>query len=256
MKHLLPVLCACVVVLCMTVSVASKRQYHHKNKISHLVKKRSISQAALRKKFHIPISSFVEDVSESTAFRDREKKLKLLASHQGELYHSTAVANKRKYVTGKQNHDKSDDDDDSENDKAFPTTGSKKHDILKDNTDDDKSGKHDDTEDEVDEQSENDAEGEEESGSGENEDDSSKIDDQTDNGNDDRGDENADKDEDNNDENGNQRSGKLTCRKKCTIPLTFHKCAFPRCSMKMGSIKDLCFYLCKHQKEKCEDVCE
>jgi len=51
-------------------------------------------------------------------------------------------------------------------------------------------------------------------------------------------------------------ASKKQCRKRCKTPLTFHQCAFPRCSQKLGTIKDLCFFLCKHQKTKCERVCD
>ncbi|XP_065656300.1 uncharacterized protein LOC100210127 isoform X1 [Hydra vulgaris] len=52
-----------------------------------------------------------------------------------------------------------------------------------------------------------------------------------------------------------KRRGSMKCEKKCSVPLEYHECAHPRCDFKIGTIKDLCFFLCKHQKERCEDVC-
>lgn len=276
----LPVIYMCVIaVLYLSTSVtcrSAKHQLLHKQSSHniHSLKRRSTTsmteqQQQHLKKFHIPISSFVDDVSEATAFRDREKKLKAIASNQGELLHSNdAFMKKRKYVSypveaSKQN----DDDDNSEeindssddvdsNEDTTTVSGSKKQDILKDNNG--KSDKTNDMEDEVDDRSENDADEDESSGSGDNKDENMTNDDNTNKNNDNNDeDENTDSDESDDDtKSGSQRSGEQKCHRKCSIPLTFHKCAFPRCSKKMGTIKDLCFYLCKHQKEKCEDVCE
>ena len=55
---------------------------------------------------------------------------------------------------------------------------------------------------------------------------------------------------------GETRGDKLRCRRKCAVPMTYHECAHPRCSQKVGAIKDLCYFLCKHQKERCEDICD
>ena len=52
-----------------------------------------------------------------------------------------------------------------------------------------------------------------------------------------------------------KRRGSMKCERKCSVPLEYHECAHPRCDFKIGTIKDLCFFLCKHQKERCEDVC-
>ena len=49
---------------------------------------------------------------------------------------------------------------------------------------------------------------------------------------------------------------KISCRTECTPPMDYETCAVPRCDYKLGSIKDLCQYLCRHQKEHCEEVCE
>jgi cobalamin biosynthesis protein CobT len=49
---------------------------------------------------------------------------------------------------------------------------------------------------------------------------------------------------------------KISCRTECTPPMDYETCAVPRCDYKLGSIKDLCQYLCHHQKERCEEVCE
>lgn len=46
------------------------------------------------------------------------------------------------------------------------------------------------------------------------------------------------------------------CRKECHLPMSYEACAVPRCDLKMGTIKDLCFWLCRNQKEVCEQKCE
>lgn len=243
--------CACVLIYLASLTYG-KKQDHHNNKLHyHAISRRSIVKQQ-QKKFDIPISSFVDDVSDSTAFRDREKKLKAIA--QGELYaehaSSDVQASKRKdikYPTREEQQEDNDASDDSNDvvDETKTTTGSKKHDILKEKSD--TLDKNNDSEDEVDDESDD---GDEESGSGENDDNSNTS---TEKNNDDV----DDSDEsDESETTGDQRSGKLKCTKKCSVPISFHKCALPRCSLKMGTIKDLCFYLCKHQKEKCVDVCE
>ncbi|XP_031565706.1 chondroitin proteoglycan 4-like [Actinia tenebrosa] len=45
------------------------------------------------------------------------------------------------------------------------------------------------------------------------------------------------------------------CETKCALPMTYDQCAVPRCDYKMGTIKDLCLYLCKHQKPVCKQEC-
>lgn len=49
---------------------------------------------------------------------------------------------------------------------------------------------------------------------------------------------------------------RLQCHRKCSLPMSFEECAIPRCGFKVGTIKDLCYYLCKHQKPRCEDICD
>ena len=46
------------------------------------------------------------------------------------------------------------------------------------------------------------------------------------------------------------------CKRVCEDPMTYEECAVPRCEYKMGTIKDLCFYLCKHQTPVCRQQCE
>lgn len=46
------------------------------------------------------------------------------------------------------------------------------------------------------------------------------------------------------------------CKRVCEEPMTYEQCAVPRCDYKMGSIKDLCIYLCKHQTPVCRQQCE
>ena len=48
----------------------------------------------------------------------------------------------------------------------------------------------------------------------------------------------------------------VSCRTVCAPPMDYETCAVPRCDYKVGTIKDLCQYLCHHQKEHCEEVCE
>ena len=46
------------------------------------------------------------------------------------------------------------------------------------------------------------------------------------------------------------------CKRVCEDPMTYEQCAEPRCDYKMGTIKDLCIYLCKHQTPVCRQQCE
>ena len=46
------------------------------------------------------------------------------------------------------------------------------------------------------------------------------------------------------------------CKRVCEEPMTYDQCAVPRCNLKMGTIKDLCIYLCKHQTPVCRQECE
>lgn len=46
------------------------------------------------------------------------------------------------------------------------------------------------------------------------------------------------------------------CKRVCEEPMTYDQCAVPRCNLKMGTIKDLCIYLCKHQTPVCRQQCE
>lgn len=46
------------------------------------------------------------------------------------------------------------------------------------------------------------------------------------------------------------------CKRVCEDPMTYEQCAVPRCDYKMGTIKDLCIYLCKHQTPVCRQECE
>lgn len=46
------------------------------------------------------------------------------------------------------------------------------------------------------------------------------------------------------------------CETVCAIPLTYQQCAVPRCEHKIGSIKDLCYFLCEHQKPHCRQECK
>ena len=46
------------------------------------------------------------------------------------------------------------------------------------------------------------------------------------------------------------------CKRVCGDPMSYEQCAVPRCDYKMGTIKDLCIYLCKHQTPVCTQECE
>lgn len=213
------------------------RQRHHKHLSNHLIRKRSTLQ--LHK---APVNSLVEDVSESTTFHTHDKKLQAIAQ-AGEMYPEHKVlAAKRKDIIPKTNKltkkikddDKEDDDDDNDDndDDKGDDKGEKKFKIQKEesNTDDSDEKINDND-------SDADSDDDDESGSG----------------NDEDSDDETTKDDDKDDDIADT---KTKCRKRCKMPLTFHQCAFPRCSQKLGTIKDLCFYLCKHQKERCEQVCD
>ena len=80
-------------------------------------------------------------------------------------------------------------------------------------------------------------------------------------------DDDDDDDDDNDDQNasGDEASGgndkdsnvekKTVCKRKCKTPLTYHECSQPRCDQKHEMVRDLCYYLCKHQQVHCSDVC-
>ena len=192
----------------------------------HLLRKRSLSLSA-------PVNSLVEDVSEATTFRDRASKLRQL-SQTGEMYpeHNSPTVLARRKANPKKVSDADDSDDDSDiTDKKFK--------IRKD--DDDAA---DDDKNSSDDSSDNDST-DDESGSGDEEDDNATT-----------SDDNKDSADSDDKEETPGATSKKQCRKRCKTPLTFHQCAFPRCSQKLGTIKDLCFFLCKHQKTKCERVCD
>ena len=46
------------------------------------------------------------------------------------------------------------------------------------------------------------------------------------------------------------------CKRVCKEPMTYKQCAVPRCDYKLGTIKDLCIWLCKHQTPVCSQECE
>ena len=213
--------------------ICRDHHHHHKHLSNHLIRKRSTLR--LHK---APVNSLVEDVSESTTFHNRDKKLQAIAQACEMYPEHKAVTAKRKDVilktsklTKKIKDDDKDDDDDSDDD-ADDDTGDKKFKIQKDESDaEDSEEKHTDSD------SDADSDDDDESGSGDDED----------------GNDETTKDDDKDDDTADS---KTKCRKRCKMPLTFHQCAFPRCSQKLGTIKDLCFYLCKHQKERCEQVCD
>lgn len=61
-------------------------------------------------------------------------------------------------------------------------------------------------------------------------------------------------------EKGERNDSEVThvkqCKRVCEDPMTYNECAVPRCDYKMGTIKDLCIYLCKHQTPVCRQECE
>ena len=198
--------------------VLAGKRHHDKNTGRHLLRKRAVALTA-------PVNSIVNDVSESSTFsRDHDSKLRQL-SQSGEMYpeHGAALS-RRKSIPKKVADDNDDDDADDSSDKKFKIS---KDDS--DNVEDEKSSTDDDSSDD-----------DTTSGSGDEEDDDGK-------------DTATDSDVTDDEVAG---GSKKQCRKRCKTPLTFHQCAFPRCSQKLGTIKDLCFFLCKHQKEKCERVCD
>ena len=188
---------------------------HDKTTGRSLLRKRSLALTA-------PVNSLVDDVSEATPFRDRASKLRQL-SQAGEMYpeHGSSGVLSRRRVIPKKARIADNDDEEDDADKKFKI---RKGD---DDAEDDK--------DSSDDSSDNDSD--DESGSGDEEDDNTTT-----------------TDDDKNDE-AEEAGSKKQCHTRCKTPLTFHQCAFPRCSQKLGTIKDLCFFLCKHQKEKCEKVC-
>jgi len=191
---------------------------HHRQK-RHVIKKRSPLRV-----FRAPVSTLVDDVNEARALHD--KKLKLL-SLAGELYPEHDPLTKRKIIpklTKKPTKDNDDDDDDTDADKKFTIDKTDDNDAEDKNTDNE--------------------EDDDDSGSGDEEDASDDT----------KRDETDQSDDD--DEQAGKSSDNKQCRKRCKTPLTFHQCAFPRCTQKLGTIKDLCFFLCKHQKQRCERVCE
>ena len=68
--------------------------------------------------------------------------------------------------------------------------------------------------------------------------------------------ESEDKDENELNEDEMEPVKEKVCRKECHLPMTYEQCAVPRCAKKMGSIKDLCYWLCEHQNPVCEQKCE
>ena len=50
------------------------------------------------------------------------------------------------------------------------------------------------------------------------------------------------------------RNTKAVCWETCH-PGSFQECAIPRCQLKVGVIRRLCFLLCKQQEEHCNETC-
>ena len=67
---------------------------------------------------------------------------------------------------------------------------------------------------------------------------------------------NNDDDDDDDDDEGKNQAQKVVCKRRCAPPMTFDQCANPRCAMKHNIVKELCYYLCKHQQVKCRETCE
>jgi len=63
-------------------------------------------------------------------------------------------------------------------------------------------------------------------------------------------------DDDDDDDEGQNKVQKVVCKRRCAPPMTFDQCANPRCAMKHSIVKELCYYLCKHQQVKCRETCE
>jgi len=229
MRDLLILLWCCFLHAVVVPQVFGKHHNHHHNNKNHIIRKRS----ALHRKSIIraPVNSLVDDVSDSTEFRDRARKLRLI-SELGEMYplhtqHQLTMKElaKRKTISRAQKNKrritkKSHGDDE---------IAQRKFKIEKDEDDSDAE----------DQKKSDDDDDDDESGSGDDEDEK-----------------NEDADSEDEEKPVKQAKKQLSCHRRCRAPLTFHQCAFPRCSEKLGTIKDLCFFLCKHQKEKCEEICE
>ena len=69
-------------------------------------------------------------------------------------------------------------------------------------------------------------------------------------------DDDDDDNDDGNDDEGQDNAQKVVCKRRCTPPMTFDQCANPRCAMKHSIVKELCYYLCKHQQIRCRETCE
>ncbi len=84
--------------------------------------------------------------------------------------------------------------------------------------------------------------------------------DDADNNDDDSNDDNGsgDNDQSNDDDDDDKKTAKkrVVCKRKCVTPMTYDECAIPRCTMKHNIVRNLCYYLCKHQQVHCSDVCE
>ena len=52
-----------------------------------------------------------------------------------------------------------------------------------------------------------------------------------------------------------KKYNKPHCYQQCR-PSTFQECAFPRCQLKSGIVRRLCFLLCKQQEEHCVETCK
>eukprot|EP00795_Rhopilema_esculentum_P013323 gene13323-4169_t len=63
-------------------------------------------------------------------------------------------------------------------------------------------------------------------------------------------------DGDDDDEEGDGKSKRVVCKRTCAPPMTFEECSNPRCSLKHNMVRDLCFFLCKHQQVRCTNTCD
>lgn len=230
---------------------------------SHLLKRSIDIKKGFRSKNKIAIDSAVDDIKESTAFADREKKWKSML--EGEMF-PEHMQSKSKRIEVERNPESegNNEDDAADNNSPEPVVGEKKnriqnHDIVHDENlaesfgaeGYDDSNQDNDGDDDSNNDSASDDPGEDsESGSGDAE--SGEAENNT--NNDDTA--QPDKEPDESSTAERRQESKIQCHKTCSMPMTYHECAHPRCSLKVGTIKDLCFYLCKHQKERCEDVCE
>jgi len=205
-------------------ALVTGRHHHPKH---HALQKRSVLR-----ELKTPVMTLVDDVAKESIPGDHDKKLRIL-SQSGEMYpeHRDAVS-KRKTIPNLTI---------SKNKRPMDVTDDKKFKISGKDESDDTSEADDDKNTDSDDQ------GDDDSGSGadDNNDDQSDDDNQS-----------EDDDSASDNETDKKTANKRQCRKRCQMPLTFHQCAFPRCTQKLGTIKDLCFFLCKHQKEKCERVCD